>query len=214
VRKYFKAFKDLKSLITQHSHFICDANIMTQLYNLLGKTFSNHKQPIPVAYISPEKLSLTLTAAVSATYMKMKGKTISIRIGLTSMSPEDVIANALQGLEAACLLFDNAWDNVRCINLATSNSPSLPIYNKIPTALSAYVNESNSSSSTETKMEVTSGKKRKASEKIDETVPAVVVKGKKGKATITKEVVVAPAVTETTVEVVVKKTRNAKKVVK
>lgn len=187
---------------------------MTQLYNLLGKTFSNHKQPIPVAYISPEKLSLTLTAAVSATYMKMKGKTISIRIGLTSMSPEDVIANALQGLEAACLLFDNAWDNVRCINLATSNSPSLPIYNKIPTALSAYVNESNSSSSTETKMEVTSGKKRKASEKIDETVPAVVVKGKKGKATIAKEVVVAPAVTETTVEVVVKKTRNAKKVVK
>jgi Ribosomal protein L1p/L10e family len=183
---------------------------MTQLYNLLGKTFSNHRQPIPVAYISPGKLSLTLSAAVSATYMKMKGKVITIRIGLTSMSPEDVIANALQGLETACSLFDNGWDNVRCINLATSNSPSLPIYNKIPAALSAYITESNSSSTTDTKMEVTSGKKRKASEKIDKTIPSVVVKGKKGKAAITNEEAI-PVVTEA-VEVVVKKTRPSRKV--
>lgn len=210
MRKYYKAFKDLKSLLTQHSHFICDANIMTQLYNLLGKTFSNHRQPIPVAYKSPEKLSTTLLTAVSATYMKMRGHTISIRVGLTSMKPEDVIANALQGLETACMLFDNSWDSVKSINLATSNSPSLPIYNKIPTALSGYVNGSISVPSIDTKTEVVTGKKRKASEKTDDVVPSVVSKGKKGKIAIEKEVT-TPVVVEKIIEEAVKKPTSQKK---
>ena len=166
VRKYFKAFKDLKELIKQHTHFVCDSSIMTQLYNLLGKTFGqNSRQPIPITFKSAATLEKSLNTAVSATYLKVKGKTMVVRLGYTSMSGEQITANALQGLESACSYFENKWDSVSSISLRTPYSPTLPIYFKLPAAV---VIKSSSSAdkeevAVETKTEVKVGKKRKAS---------------------------------------------------
>lgn len=181
IRKYFKAFKDLKELIKQHTHFVCDSSIMTQLYNLLGKTFGqNSRQPIPITFKSVATLEKSLNTAVSATYMKVKGKTMVVRLGYTSMSGEQITANALHGLESACSYFENKWDSVASISLRTPYSPTLPIYYKLPAAIIAKssVSVDKIDVAVETKTEVKSGKKRKASkmEVVEEveTVKAIV----------------------------------------
>lgn len=160
VRKLFSAYKDRKKLLSEHTHFVCDANVMAQLYNLLGKTFADrNNSPIPVNYKSPEKLPAAILKACSASYMHLKGETITVRIGLTSMSEDDVTANALQGLDFAVSKFKGAWTAVKCIHLKTSDSPALPIY----------------AHTTNEMLEFVKGKTA-------EPVVVVAVKGKKGKA--------------------------------
>ena len=39
VKKYYKEFKQLKDLARRFTHFLCDGRVMSQLYNLLGKSF-------------------------------------------------------------------------------------------------------------------------------------------------------------------------------
>ena len=49
VKKHYVQFKDRKKLLKEHTHFITDSPIMGQLYNLLGKVFSqNNNYPIPI----------------------------------------------------------------------------------------------------------------------------------------------------------------------
>lgn len=74
VRKYYTTYKDKKKLLLEYTHFLCDSNVMPQLYNLLGKTFSNRNNlPIPITWRSVNKLSKSVIDAVSCTYMNMKG---------------------------------------------------------------------------------------------------------------------------------------------
>ena len=129
VRKLYSAYKDRKKLLSEHTHFICDANVMAQLYNLLGKTFADrNNSPIPVNYKSADKLPGAILKACSASYMHMKGETITVRLGLTSMSESDVLANALEGLDFAVSKLGGGWSDVKAIHLKTSDSPALPIY--------------------------------------------------------------------------------------
>lgn len=61
VRKLYAAYKDRKKLLSEHTHFACDARVMTQLYNLLGKTFgSKNNYPIPIEFETNAKLPAAL----------------------------------------------------------------------------------------------------------------------------------------------------------
>ncbi len=131
VKKLYKEYKDRKELLKAHSHFICDANIMGQLYNLLGKVFSEkNNYPIPMNYNSPSTLADGIKKVVDSTYMHLKGKSITIRFGHTSMRSNDVVDNIKVGLEFALQKIQNGWKDIQSIHVKTSYSSALPVYSK------------------------------------------------------------------------------------
>jgi hypothetical protein len=153
---------------------------MTQLYNLLGKTFgSNNNSPIPISYQSPVELEKSVTDAVSCTYMSLKGQNIGIRLGLSSMNETEVTANVLQGLEFAITKLENGWDDVKCIHLRLSDSVALPIYQQLAT--SSEVKEVKSST-TEQKTATNIVSKGKKGKPADAPIKEVKVKDVKVKA--------------------------------
>lgn len=131
MKKLYKEYKDRKELLKAHSHFICDANIMGQLYNLLGKVFSEkNNYPIPMNYSSPSTLADGIKKVVDSTYMHLKGKSITIRFGHTSMRSNDVVDNIKVGLEFALQKIQNGWKDIQSIHVKTSYSSALPVYSK------------------------------------------------------------------------------------
>jgi hypothetical protein len=190
VRKLYKAYKDIKKLLSEHTHFICDTNILTQLYNLLGKTFADRNNaPIPVSYNSPSKIQGAMLKAVSSSYIHLKGQTITIRLGLLSMSESDVIANTLEGLEFAIAKLKGGWNDVTCIHLKTSDSPALPIYNKTDSEMMNFV---------KAKAKIPEQEQKVVKKTAVKETAAVETKGRKAKVVkadvIEKEEVVAPVV--------------------
>ena len=143
---------------------------MSQLFNLLGKTFADrNNSPIPIIFKSPEKLEGAILKACSCTYIHLKGQTISVRVGLTSMSEDNVVANALEGVENAVAKFDGAWNDVTTIHLKLSDSPALPIYKIKQSIVQKVVNKKGAA--VDNSLPVGTA-----------TVPAV--KGKNGKAAV------------------------------
>ena len=143
---------------------------MSQLFNLLGKTFADrNNSPIPIIFKSPEKLEGAILKACSCTYIHLKGQTISVRVGLTSMSEDNVVANALEGVENAVAKFDGAWNDVTTIHLKLSDSPALPIYKIKQSIVQKVVNKKGAAVNNSLPVGTA-------------TVPAV--KGKNGKAAV------------------------------
>jgi ribosome biogenesis protein UTP30 len=182
VRKLYVAYKDRKKLLNEHSHFVCDSRVMTQLYNLLGKVFAERNNfPVPIDYTGPSKIQGEVVKVVSSTYMHLKGKNIAIRFGLTFMSPKDVTVNVIEGLEFAVAKFSNQWKDVHSIILKTSDSPALPIYSRQTSETMEYVKKiaaspANSKAAepvVETKKATGKGKKAAAATALPAPAPAV-----------------------------------------
>ena len=132
VKKLYSAFKDRKKLLSEHTHFVCDANVMGQLYNLLGKVFldKNH-HPIPIDFKSTLDLPDAIKKIVDSTYMHLKGKNIAIRFGHTAMKQDKISQNIIHGLQfAAGKIPSGGWNNIQNIVLKTPDSAALPIFNK------------------------------------------------------------------------------------
>jgi ribosome biogenesis protein UTP30 len=161
VRNQYRKHKEGKKLLGEHTHFICDTSVLAKLYSLLGKTFADRLNcPVPVSYKSPEKIEDAMTKVISSSYMHLKGQTITIRIGLTTMSEADVTANTLEGLEFAVAKFNNTWNDVHSIHVKTMDSPAMPIYSKTPSEMLQYIKRK--AEIVEEKNPLKEGKKRKA----------------------------------------------------
>lgn len=66
VRKSYNTYKDRKALLKDHTHFVCDARVMTQLYNLLGKVFAERNNlPVPIEFETFSKIPAALQVLVS-----------------------------------------------------------------------------------------------------------------------------------------------------
>ena len=140
VKKSFSATKEKKSLIAEYSHYICDSSILSKIHKLLGNSFAERTNcPIQVSFKTPAEIDGALAKVLSSSYMHIKGKTVSIRLGLTSMSEEEVQENTLEGLDFAISKFKGSWKDVHSIHLKTADSPSLPIYSKEPSEVLKYV---------------------------------------------------------------------------
>ena len=132
VKKLYNAFKDRKKLLSEHTHFVCDARVMGQLYNLLGKVFldRNH-HPIPIDFKETSDLPNAIMKIVDSTYMHLKGKNIAIRFGHTAMKQDKITQNIIHGLQfAAAKIPSGGWNNIQNIVLKTPDSAALPIFNK------------------------------------------------------------------------------------
>jgi response regulator of citrate/malate metabolism len=65
VRKSYNAYKDRKTLMKDHTHFVCDARVMTQLYNLLGKVFAERNNlPVPIEFETFSKIPAALQVSI------------------------------------------------------------------------------------------------------------------------------------------------------
>lgn len=131
VKKYFKEFKALKALAHKFTHFLCDGRVMSHLYNLLGKSFgARNNYPVPIDYQRVERLPATaLKALNSSTYMHLRGKSISVRLGNTNMSTIKLVENVCQGLDFAISeKMNKGWAGVHSINIKLADSAALPIY--------------------------------------------------------------------------------------
>mmetsp|Transcript_14271 Transcript_14271/g.13779 ORF Transcript_14271/g.13779 Transcript_14271/m.13779 type:complete len:321 (+) Transcript_14271:96-1058(+) len=138
--KHYSGKKEKKLLLGEHSHFLCDTSIVTQVYNMLGATFTEHSLcPVPISFKSPENIQDSMIKVITSSYMHLKGKAITIRVGLTSMSVDEVTENTIEGLNFAVAKFKNTWKDVHSIHLKTSTSPALPIYSKMPSEVLSYI---------------------------------------------------------------------------
>ena len=132
VRKHYVQFKDRKTLLSSHSHFICDERIFTHLCNLLGQTFTKRNNlPIPIKYKSIQKLPALIHDSISSTYMHLHGSSISIRFGHTGMSKAAVVENVIEGLNQAIPKFPQAGKSIVNIHIKLSDSAALPVYSKV-----------------------------------------------------------------------------------
>ena len=131
VKKYFKEFKALKKLARQFTHFLCDGRVMSQLYNLLGKSFgARNNYPIPIDFQHVERLPAAANKALNcSTYVHLRGQCISLRLGDTRMSATSLSTNAMQGLDfAVSEKLPKGWAGVHSVSLKLSDSAALPIY--------------------------------------------------------------------------------------
>ena len=132
IKKHYKQFQDRKKLLAEHTNFVCDSRVFSQLINLLGKVFSRrNNHPIPVDMTDLSKLESYINKAVhNSTYMHMSGQVITLRLGYTSMTPSQVLANILAGVSVAVDKLDVGvgLGGVHSIHLKSSDSPALPIH--------------------------------------------------------------------------------------
>ena len=132
VVKVYKEFKRRKQLQKEYSHFICDVNIMKQLYNALGSTFSRIGDlPVPIKFPELSKLQPAVNKVLQSTYMKLKGKNITFPIGYSCMDSQHICENISEGITAAVDKIPETWSRVHGIHVKTSSSPALPIYGKM-----------------------------------------------------------------------------------
>lgn len=196
VKKLYSQYKEKKELLANHTHFVCDMRILNHLYNLLGKVFGKRNNyPLPMRLTNVKGLSSALNNVLSATYMYLSGKSISIKFGHTGMDCSEIVENIVSGLKSAISKFPKDGKTIQSIHCKLSDSPALPIYSRKPNDSLDYVKqrtlgaESKQTAVVVTKSttgkkkretDVTEGPVKKLKTKSVTTVPVLVKKTKKG----------------------------------
>jgi ribosome biogenesis protein UTP30 len=184
-KKHYKQFKDKKTLLTEHTHFVCDSRIAGQLYNILGSTFSVRSDyPVQINFTNPAQLPGLVQKVIDSTYFHLAGKNVSIRLGHTAMKPEEVVANLLEGLPFAVEKLQNGWQDVHSMHLKTNDSAALPIYSHSANEMMQYVStQAAAIPAPASSAAATPGKGKKTSASTSAATPAATEK--KGKTSTT-----------------------------
>eukprot|EP01031_Cornospumella_fuschlensis_P028102 gene28102-33934_t len=140
VRKLYKEFQNRKKLLSEHDFFLCHHSIGRQLYNLLGKDFgARHHFPIQITFPELDKLPKAVQQAVDSTYMHKAGRSMTVKVGLTHMSPQHIRENVIEGMEFAIQKLPKGWRDVHSLHMKTKDSASLPIFSATDNELLNYV---------------------------------------------------------------------------
>ncbi|KAF9268420.1 ribosomal protein L1 [Marasmius fiardii PR-910] len=128
----FKPFEARRALLKENGLFLADQSIIPLLPKLLGvKWFEAKKQPIPVC-MTRKDLKAELERAISSTYMNQnKGTAVSIKIGILSQKPSQILANLKSAIPAVASHIKGGkggWDNIQSLGVKTNNSMHLPIW--------------------------------------------------------------------------------------
>ncbi|KAI6147230.1 ribosomal protein L1, partial [Pisolithus tinctorius] len=125
----FKAFEARRLLLKENALFLADDRVIPLLPRLLGsKWFDAKKQPIPVN-LKRKDLKTELERAIESSYMHQnKGTCTSVKVGVLSQTPKQVLANIQAALPAITSHIKGGWDNIQCLHIKTNSSVSLPIW--------------------------------------------------------------------------------------
>jgi ribosome biogenesis protein UTP30 len=142
VKKIVDRFDDKKKLLAEHTHFICDARIVPQLYNLLGRVFAarnNYPIPINLDVQKTQRIPIDIAKVLNSTYIHLKGKNVTIRIGHSDMTADHISANISEGLAFAVEKFPGGARSVHSVHVKLADSAALPIYSKTSSKVIDYM---------------------------------------------------------------------------
>ncbi|KAF9898967.1 hypothetical protein BX616_003409, partial [Lobosporangium transversale] len=133
LRAKYKPYEAKRQLCASYGMFLADARVVAVLPKLLGKTFYlKKKQPVPVDMTKTD-LKKEISRAIGSTYMHLtSGTCTAVRIGLTSQTPAEITANIETAIPHIVAKIPRQWKNIQAINLKTSSSIALPIFNSLP----------------------------------------------------------------------------------
>ena len=78
-------------------------------------------------------LKAEIEKALSSTYMHLNGGSCSaIKVGTTALSEQHIFENIMAVVPQVADNIPKKWKNIQSINIKTSDSISLPIYNSLP----------------------------------------------------------------------------------
>lgn len=140
VQKHYKTYNDMKRLLSEHTHFICDAAILRQLYNFLGPVFgAKHRMPIQIHNKSTSDLPREVEKVVQSSFIHLGGDNISMKIGHTKQTAQQVADNVVAGVDFLAGKIPGSWSNILSINLRTAQSAAIPVYSKRENELVDYL---------------------------------------------------------------------------
>ncbi|KAL7274687.1 proteasome-interacting protein cic1 [Rhizina undulata] len=135
LRAKFKTFEQRRQLRDSHDLFLADDRIITMLPKILGSVFykKTSKIPIPVSLSgndSPSRLAGEVDKAFGATYLHLSAAaSTSIRVGLTSFTPEQLAENIQKVVDTLVeKKIPGGWKAIRSLQIKTSESTTLPIW--------------------------------------------------------------------------------------
>ncbi|KAG2187505.1 hypothetical protein INT44_005194 [Umbelopsis vinacea] len=133
LRDKYKPFEAKRKLCAAYGMFLADDRVIPLLPKLLGKEFFlKKKQPIPVD-MKKSNLKAEIEKALSSTYMHLNGGSCSaIKVGTTALSEQHIFENIMAVVPQVADNIPKKWKNIQSINIKTSDSISLPIYNSLP----------------------------------------------------------------------------------
>ncbi|XP_031569604.1 ribosomal L1 domain-containing protein 1-like [Actinia tenebrosa] len=143
LKKNYKSYESKRQLASLYDLFICDDVIYHLLPKFLGKAFYTRKKfPIPVS-LKKKDLKGEINKVLQSTYMSLgHGSCSAIKIGHTGLTEEEVTANIMETAKGIANIIPRGWKNIKSLNIKTSNSVSLPIYNSLPERPVAIQSES------------------------------------------------------------------------
>jgi ribosome biogenesis protein UTP30 len=134
-RKEYERFVDRRTLVSSYDVFMCDDRILPMMPATLGREFFRHKKlPIPITVTRSTSFPFRIIQALSSTYVTVpNGTCVSIRVGYTHMSSHQLTQNIVTTVEkAVAKVIPRSWANVKSIEIKTTESTALPIYQKSP----------------------------------------------------------------------------------
>ena len=138
LRKTYKQYADKRELCASYDLFVADERILPMLAGQLGKTFfAAKKQPIAVK-IQGNKLDKSVKSARDSTFLYLgRGDCVAVRVGRTDFAEDDLAENVVAAMMGAVDRIKGGWGNIQCINLKTTSSVALPLYNSLDTTATA-----------------------------------------------------------------------------
>jgi len=172
LRKKHARYDQRRELMNKYEIFMADDRILPMLAKCLGKNFfETKKQPIPVRLTRKEALPFTILNCLNATYMFMSaGTCLTLRAGNTGMPLSELIDNVNAIVKNAVEKVPRKWANVRSISIKTTDSMSLPVYNKTPEELATIQEMAGITSENKAKKEKQEAEEAAQKEKEEEEV--------------------------------------------
>ncbi|TPX35782.1 hypothetical protein SmJEL517_g01917 [Synchytrium microbalum] len=132
VKARYKPYEAKRMLATTYDLFLADDRILPLLPPILGKAFYGKKrQPVPVDLT--RNVAKEIEKARTSTYLHLtRGTCSAIKIGTTNHTASQITENIMHAIPSIIAKIPNQWSNIQSINLKTSESIALPLYNALP----------------------------------------------------------------------------------
>jgi len=150
LKRNYKNLEAKRALADSFDLFLCDRNIAEMMPKILGKTFYQKKNKIPVPVKMLQDPKPMLEKAIKGTPMRIpSGPCIGIKFGFCGMTEEQLVANAIAVIRGVVA---NVVDNpIQSITVQATDAPALPVWRRPsppggPVDLKKYHSDASSSS--------------------------------------------------------------------
>ncbi|KAI9816166.1 MAG: hypothetical protein M1827_001767 [Pycnora praestabilis] len=151
LRARYKSYESCRQLRDEHDIFLADDRIVTQLTTILGSIFykSGSKRPVPVnlagfrkakeekkaaedgkRVATPQVMANEIERTLSSALVNLSPSTnTSVKVGLASWSPEDLMENVEAVVNGLVDKFvTKGWRNIKAIHIKGPNTMALPLW--------------------------------------------------------------------------------------